>query len=190
MTMHERVYRSLLLVFPSDHRAEYGEPMVQLLRDRLAHEGGGIGSVKVWFEVVGDTITSALSERTEIAVDSFKKNWWLAVAVISLVMLGGFGFGMGFEGDQPFDVLTLVFVSIEFAASLAILAGLVIRPKRRVLGSRLIGIGLIPGGLSLLAFWWFPPFILLALVLLAASVAAFIDASNYRRIASEPQPAT
>ena len=31
----ERLYRALLLVYPSEHRREYGEPMVQLFRDRM-----------------------------------------------------------------------------------------------------------------------------------------------------------
>ncbi len=29
----EKLYRALLVVYPSEHRREYGEPMVQLFRD-------------------------------------------------------------------------------------------------------------------------------------------------------------
>ena len=36
-----RVYRKLLLIYPKEHRREYGEPMVQLFRDRMRRDGDG-----------------------------------------------------------------------------------------------------------------------------------------------------
>ena len=33
----ERVYRALLLAYPSEHRREYGEPMAQLFADSPGH---------------------------------------------------------------------------------------------------------------------------------------------------------
>ena len=40
--LSERLYRALLLVYPKEHRREYGELMVQLFRDRMRYEGGGL----------------------------------------------------------------------------------------------------------------------------------------------------
>ena len=39
--LSERVYRRLLLIYPKEHRREYGQPMVQLFRDRMRCDGDG-----------------------------------------------------------------------------------------------------------------------------------------------------
>ena len=64
-----RVYRKLLLIYPKEHRREYGEPMVQLFRDRMRqtleleadhrrHADGdgfrGGGGVIIWFQMIFD----------------------------------------------------------------------------------------------------------------------------------------
>ena len=56
---HERVYRSLLRVFPADFRARYGDQMVQLFSDQLRDQGQG----RSWLKAVGDIPGSAASER-------------------------------------------------------------------------------------------------------------------------------
>ena len=61
----ERVYRALLLAYPSEHRREYGEPMVQLFRDRMRRDGGGFRTVFVWVRMIFDLVCSAFKERKE-----------------------------------------------------------------------------------------------------------------------------
>ena len=61
----ERMYRALLVVYPSGHRQEYGEPMVQLFRDRMRRDGGGIRILTVWAQMVFDLICSASREHKE-----------------------------------------------------------------------------------------------------------------------------
>ena len=64
----EKVYRTLLLAFPGEHRREYGEPMAQLFRDRMRRDGGGFRSLAVWAAMVFDLARSAFTERKEAAV--------------------------------------------------------------------------------------------------------------------------
>ena len=63
----EKVYRALLRAYPSEHRREYGEPMVQLFRDRMHRDGGGLGTLAVWMHMLFDLVRSASRERMEIA---------------------------------------------------------------------------------------------------------------------------
>ena len=61
----ERLYRALLLIYPSGHRQEYGEPMVQMFRDRMRRDGGGIRTLIVWIQMVFDLVCSASTEHKE-----------------------------------------------------------------------------------------------------------------------------
>jgi hypothetical protein len=56
---HERIYRSLLRLYPADYRATYTEPMVQLFADQVRDEGAG----RSWFRAMGDVPRSAVSEH-------------------------------------------------------------------------------------------------------------------------------
>ena len=62
--LSEQLYRALLVIYPRKHRREYGELMVQLFRDRMRRDGGGFGSIKVWFDMLVDLVTSALKEHS------------------------------------------------------------------------------------------------------------------------------
>ena len=61
----EWVYRLLLILYPQEHRREYGEQMVQLFRDRLRRDGGGFRTTIVWFRILSDLLHSALNEHLE-----------------------------------------------------------------------------------------------------------------------------
>ena len=63
--MSEWVYRMLLVLYPSEHRREYEEQMVQLFRDRMRRDGGGYRTAIVWFDILSDLIRSALNEHLE-----------------------------------------------------------------------------------------------------------------------------
>ena len=66
--LSERMYRALLWAYPRQHRREYGEPMVQLFRDRMRRDGGGVRTLVVWVPMVFDLVGSAFKERKEEAV--------------------------------------------------------------------------------------------------------------------------
>jgi eukaryotic-like serine/threonine-protein kinase len=64
----ERLYRTLLLLYPADHRRDYGPLMVQLFRDmgRDALEMGGVfGLVKLWLRTIPDIATTTIDEHLE-----------------------------------------------------------------------------------------------------------------------------
>ena len=63
--LSERVYRWLLFAYPREHRREYGEPMVQLFRDRMRRDGSGFRALAVWLHMVFDLIGSAFEEHRE-----------------------------------------------------------------------------------------------------------------------------
>ncbi|MCY4448705.1 MAG: hypothetical protein OXE02_07685 [Chloroflexi bacterium] len=65
--LSERIYRALLLAYPKEHRREFGEPMVQLFRDRMSRDGGGVGTLVVWTQCAVDLVRSAARERMETA---------------------------------------------------------------------------------------------------------------------------
>ena len=54
MERHRWMYRTLLVVYPAEHRRRYGEAMVQLFADRPRDEGGGAGTVRVWVHMLID----------------------------------------------------------------------------------------------------------------------------------------
>ena len=61
----EWVYRALLVLYPSEHRREYEEQMVQLFGDRMRRDGGGYRSAIVWLHILSDLFHSALNEHLE-----------------------------------------------------------------------------------------------------------------------------
>jgi len=63
---HERVYRSLLRLYPSEFRARFGDEMVQLFGDQLrdARTGrGSSGPAGTWLRTLGDLALTAASEH-------------------------------------------------------------------------------------------------------------------------------
>lgn len=63
---HERAYRGLLRLYPSEFRDRYSDEMVQLFGDQLrdARAGGGAaGTARTWIRTLGDLVVTAASER-------------------------------------------------------------------------------------------------------------------------------
>ena len=58
MKRSERIYRSLLRIYPRDFRDEHGEEMSLLFRDRATH-----GTVRLWLQVLGDLMLHAPQEQ-------------------------------------------------------------------------------------------------------------------------------
>ena len=99
-----RVYRTLLAVYPSDHRLAYSDPMVQLFADRLRRDGGGFGTVEVWAHCLCDLAVSASKERMEtIMTDNHPLEKWTTFA-LALLAANCFvvGFAIAAEGHPSF----------------------------------------------------------------------------------------
>lgn len=178
MKAHERVYRSLLVMYPKRHRREYGEPMVQLVRDRFRDEGGGVHTVMLWCQIAGDLATSALSERTEIAINTLRQEWWrFAAVLISIsmaVMTTGNLFGNWIDdgprhGKIGFSVVALTAVAL-------VLGGIGVRRRHLSRGSVMIGVGVLPA-VALVSAPWFPLLAAAGVLAGIVAVAAFASAA-------------
>ena len=179
MNAHERVYRSLLVMYPEAHRREYGEPMIQLVRDRFRNEGGGVHSVTLWGQIVWDLARTALSERTEMTMGTLRQGWWrfaaglisVAIAVAAVGNLFGDWIDDGpRHGKIGASVVTLIGAGLVFG-------GLAIRKRHPARGSVMIGVGVFPAVL-LITVPWFP---LLADIGVLATIVvfmAFLDAAS------------
>ena len=67
MTLSERTYQALLVVYPSEHRRAYGDPMVQLFRDRMRRDGGGLRTLTVWTQMGFDLAAMLPTVRKIVA---------------------------------------------------------------------------------------------------------------------------
>ena len=59
MSIHERIYRRLLWLYPAAFRARYAEPMAQLFADQLRETG----PLRLWVRTAGDLVSSAVAEH-------------------------------------------------------------------------------------------------------------------------------
>jgi hypothetical protein len=170
MNAHERVYRSLMILYPEGHRHEYGEPMVQLMRDRFRDEGGGIGSVRLWSQIAGDLARTALSERTEMTLDSFKKGWWgltaglISISIAAIAVANLFAEWTGGGGGK------IAMATAAILGAVVVFGGLATRRRNPARGSVMIGIGLLPTVMLMSVFW---SALLVAIGTLALVIALF-----------------
>ena len=68
LLLAEGAYRAMLLVYPADHRCEYGPLMVQMFRDRcrdVRWQKGNRGLVRLWWRVLKDTLVTAVVEHLD-----------------------------------------------------------------------------------------------------------------------------
>ena len=106
--LSERVYRRLLVVYPREHREEYGELMVQLFRDRMHRDGGGL---IVWVQMTFDLVGSAFKEhKEEKEGDKMKKRIGIGVVLVAVVLMGVVGAGTLLAQSQG---KTVVSVSVQ-----------------------------------------------------------------------------
>ncbi len=178
MTVHDRVYRRLLMLYPAQHRREYSEPMVQLVRDRMRDEGGGLRTGLLWAQILVDLMRSALAERTETTMTNLKTGWWrLAAAMIGpIIAYLGIGDLMTPESGPLYGRIGAATAGV--AGCTAIYAGLIVRRHKKAIGSYLIAAGTLPGTF-LMAFFWFPPVALIGVLSLAVVIAAAVDAPKH-----------
>lgn len=119
----EKVYRTLLRLYPSAHRREYGELMMQLFRDECRdgwRTGRSVGLMKVWLRVLPDLgKTSVIEriaaiERNEIMKSMNTKNGPTILLIAGLALC--------FLSFSPFIMSHDLFMPVMALASLSILA--------------------------------------------------------------------
>jgi putative ABC transport system permease protein len=88
----ERLYRTLLHAYPREFRAEYGEEMSLLFRDRAAD-----GQVWLWIQVAGDLLVHAPREHWSVMSQDllYAFRTWRRAPAIPAVALTALIFGMG-----------------------------------------------------------------------------------------------
>ena len=82
----ERLYRWLLVLYPREHRREYGELMVQMFRDRMSCDGNGFRGPIIWLQMITDLVGTSLSEHKEGFVMT-KRIWIGATLGVFLLAL-------------------------------------------------------------------------------------------------------
>ncbi len=176
---HRRAYESLLVVYPQQYRSEYGEPMTQLFVDRLRTDGGGARTALVWAQMLVDLGKTALTERLETTMRTFRTDWWRILALPLSLFVAVAGVGLPFEPEdtagENWLVGAIAYAVVTVVGLVLVIAGLKIRRRRRRLGSTLIAVGVMPGFPMTLMFW-FPPVALVGALSIAISITAFLDA--------------
>ncbi len=186
MSGHERTYRAFLVAVPKHHRDEYGEPMVQMMRDRLRDEGGGIRSLTVWSHLIADLARTAVRERRGMTMSSFSTAWWRYAAALIAIVLAIVGFDGVFEPASGPWYKWVLGRSAIVAAPLVIAAGLLVRTRHQRNGSLMIAVGVLPGAAAVVLFWS-PPFLLFGLLSIAVLCQAADDVDRLHR-AARAQP--
>lgn len=119
---HERVYRSLLRVYPADYRQAYGDQMVQLFGDQLREAG----EARTWFRTLGDLVTTAASEhmrRNRTVAHSVAVAPTPASRLLGLIgVLGGAVLLAAFVIDMSPDVMNVRLVLFNLGAMAVVLA--------------------------------------------------------------------
>jgi hypothetical protein len=99
-SLHLRVYRFLLRLYPRPFRDEYSAPIVQLFNDQLrdcAREGGRISVAGLWFAAVGDLTANSIKVRFEqMSNVSMMRSSFLLLATAAALgtMFGGGAIGL------------------------------------------------------------------------------------------------
>ena len=157
MTLSERTYQALLVVYPSEHRRVYGDPMVQLFRDRMRRDGGGLQSLVVWVQVGFDLAASAFKERMEaiMAYENWTSRWWETSVVLLAVNSVVFGFLFANSENLGWGI------AAGFVPGVLLLAGLGMRNSQRA-GATIF---LIVGSVAASIAWWVIYTVVLALVI-------------------------
>src|SRR3954465_12933472 len=158
LTGSQRIYRSLLLLYPRAFRQVYGADMVQVFGDRLREEGATSrrGSVAVWFSTLIDLFKSAPLQRME---KSMTREAAFGVLFVLFVAFGAFAFVLGSSG--PGIVIGLALLG---AAAIALGVSGVLRKGNAARGG--------PAGRIGLREWW---------VVLAAGMGATEPAAGSRQ---------
>lgn len=157
MTVSERVYQALLAAYPVDHRRRYGEPMIQLFRDRMRRDGGGRRTIQVWIVVGFDLLSSAFRERMETIMDTknWTNRWWETSVVLLAVNSVVFGFTFASSDHLGWGI------AIGFVPGFLLIAGLAMRSRQRIGATIFLTVGSVLAAVA----WWVIYTVVLAAVI-------------------------
>lgn len=161
---HERVYRGLLRLYPTEFRTRFGDEMVQLFGDQLrdARAGGApVGTAWTLMRTLGDLAVTAASEharRDRTVAHSLAAAPTTASRLLGLVgILGGAVLLAAFLADLSPE-LDAVRIPLVLVGAMAIVVG-VHRRQARV-GPAVALLGAVP---ALLASIWYLVMIILSI---------------------------
>ena len=103
--------------------------------------------------------------------------WWLWSAGSIAVLMVILGIGNLMEDDGGPLYGGIIFAAVLVGAAGVVALGIRRRSTDLALGNRLVGLGVIPGTMGL-AFFWFPPAVVVGVLSIVTSVAAFRDAKG------------
>src|SRR5438445_5197046 len=89
LARNQRIYRSLLLLYPRAFRQVYGAHMVQVFGERLREEravSGGRANISVWFRTLVDLFEFAPLQRFVRPMSRLVAFGMLFVLIISVVI--------------------------------------------------------------------------------------------------------
>ncbi len=84
------LYRMLLLIYPSEFRREYGEPMLQIFGDccrKTLRQTGPVGMLQLYGRTLLDTVQTAIEQHTQRGVDMSKEKY-IKVSGWALILAG------------------------------------------------------------------------------------------------------
>jgi hypothetical protein len=157
LAWHQRVYRSLLVLYPPSFRREWGPAMVQLFCDQLDHPrrpGRAVG-VRVWLRTLDDLLSSVPRQQWEAFMEqtSTINRAVIVTSVAAVVAALGTGLAVVTAGIGP---------AIPLAILLAMVVVIYRHQLRRFVTRRqglwyrllLAGVGLAAGvWLAGMAYW-------------------------------------
>jgi len=182
-----RFYSRMLALYPKAHRVEYGPDMVQLFADRYRDErpsGDVFRFARFWGGMFGDLVKTALAERTESVVSSFKQNWWKwaigMFAAFQAVFAVEWAIGIFVDSDRATSVLIAEAV-VPIVGVTTLIVGLRLLNSKPKAAAILLTIGLLPVALAGALFFWFPPMWLVSVLGIYLIVKVFMETGRITR---------
>ncbi len=156
-----KVYRALLLAYPTRFQQEYGSDMAQVFQDcclRTLRQGGMNGMVRLWAVTLLDLVQSVISEHTQKETD-MKKDDFVRLGGWSL-MVGAIAFLPGAIGmlwneysqytinwnSPPMQVLTFA----VFWAPILLAVGMMGLQARYKIGNSILLLGAVIGSIIII----------------------------------------
>ena len=183
MNVHERVYRSLLVMHPKAHRREYGEPddptsagSLPGRRRRHSHSDVVVSrSRAIWQGLHSPKERRqlwTLSGKDGGASPPFSSapRWRLSPSGTCSVA--------GSTTDPRYGKIGASVVTLTAAA--LVFGGIAIRRRRPYRGSMMIGVGVLPA-VTLISVPWFPLLAAAGVLAGVVAVAAFVNAASHQR---------
>ena len=157
LTRHQRVYRSLLVLYPPSFRRQWGPAMVQLFGDQLRYPrrpGRAVG-LRVWLRTLDDLLSSVPRQLWEAFMEetSTINRAVIVTSLVAILAALGTGLAVSIAGIGP---------AIPLAILLAVVVVIYRHQLRRFVTRRqglwyrllLVGIGLAAGvWLAGMAYW-------------------------------------